>query len=451
MSAVPSARLAAVRILTEVYDDRRSLTQASAEVLPQISDPRDRALTQDLCYGVLRFGPRLEALTGKLLNKPLAARDGDVQCLILVGLYQLLYTRVPAHAAVAATVAVTAALGKSWARGLVNAVLRRCQRESEELLARVDADDAASLAHPRWLLERFRRDWPQDWRRIAEAGNEHPPMWLRVNRLRGPREAYLQELQAAGFSAAAPAHTPDGLLLDKPTDVARLPGFAQGRFSVQDGAAQQAAALLDLHAGQRVLDLCAAPGGKTAHILERGIDLAALVAVDVDAARLARVQDTLNRLGLVAQLRCADAAHADEWWDGVAFDRVLLDAPCSGTGVIRRHPDIKRLRRAEDIAGLAARQRELLDAAWRVLAPGGMLLYATCSIIHDENNLQIQDFLARHDDARLRPHVASHALEWGRALPFGRQILPGEHDMDGFFYACIDKLALSLPAAQSAD
>lgn len=446
MSRAPDARLAAVGILTEVYAAGRSLTQAGSEVLPRIADPRDRALTQDLCYGVLRWGPRLEALAGALLDKPLGARDTDVQCLILIGLYQLLYTRIPAHAAVAATVSVTGALRKSWARGMVNAVLRRCQRERESLLACVDADEAAALAHPRWLLDRLRVDWPQDWRRIAEANNEHPPMCLRVNRLRGTRQAYLEELQAAGFTAVPAPHTSEGLTLDRPVDVSRLPGFAEGEVSVQDAAAQQAAALLDLHAGQRVLDLCAAPGGKTAHILERGIELAGLLAVDIDAARLARVRETLDRLGLAAELRCAGASRVGEWWDGAPFDRILLDAPCSGTGVIRRHPDIKRLRRAEDIAALAARQRELLDAAWRTLAPGGMLLYATCSIIHEENNAQIGDFLARHGDARLRAHADA---DWGRMLPFGTQILPGESGMDGFFYACVDKLpaSMSVPGA----
>lgn len=451
-NACPDARHAAVTILASVYSAGRSLTLAGAEVLPRIADPRDRALAQDLCYGVLRWGPRLEALAAELLNKPLGARDTDVHCLILVGLYQLLYTRIPPHAAVAATVAVTGALRKTWARGMVNAVLRRCQRESEALLARVDADEAAALAHPRWLLDRIRGDWPEDWRRVAEANNERPPMCLRVNRLRSTREAYLEELRAAGLEAVPAPQAPDGLVLDRPVDVARLPGFGDGRVSVQDAAAQQAAVLLDLHSGQRVLDLCAAPGGKTAHILERGVGLAALLAVDVDAARLERVREGLDRLGLSAELRCADASRVETWWDGAPFDRILLDAPCSATGVIRRHPDIKRLRRPEDIAVLAARQRELLDAAWSTLAPGGMLLYATCSIIHEENNAQVGDFLSRHGDARLRAHAPAHAVadRWGRTLPFGRQILPGESGMDGFFYACVDKLPAPAPVPEYA-
>lgn len=432
------ARHAAVQVLTQVYAGR-SLTAAPAEIIPGIDDPRDRALAQDLCYGVLRWGPRLEAAVRLLVHRPLPRRDADVQCLILIGLYQMIHTRIPPHAAVAATVDVASRLGKPRARGMVNAVLRRFQREAGDLLARVDTDEAQALACPAWLAGILEQDWPLDWRTIAQAGNRKAPMCLRVNLSRGGREGYLLELGAAGIGAAPQPHTAAGIVLDDPVDVTRLPGFAEGRVSVQDGAAQLAAPLLDVGPGQRVLDLCAAPGGKTAHILETQPDLAELVAVDIDMDRLHDVRRNLVRLGLRARLVCADGARADAWWRGEDFDRILLDAPCSGTGVIRRHPDIKRLRRAADIEPLVARQRELLDAAWRVLAPGGMLLYATCSIIHQENNAQLQDFIARHQDARVRGLDAS----WGRPLPFGRQILPGEDGMDGFFYACVDKVPAS--------
>lgn len=436
MSSVTDARHAAVRILLEVYGSGHSLTQACAATLSQLREPRDRALAQDLAYGVLRWGPRLEALAAQLLQRPLGRRDLDVHCLVLIGLYQLDCTRIPPHAAVAATVAVTAVLGKSWARGLINAVLRRFQREAPELLARVDARPATALAHPEWLFERLRADWPRDAEAIAAAANERPPMTLRVNRRRISREEYLHCLNEAGLAAEAQAHCPAGIVLEHPQDVGRLPGFVDGLVSVQDGAAQLAAPLLELRPAQRVLDLCAAPGGKTAHILESEPDLAHLVAVDIDAARLRRVREGLDRLGLHAELVCGDGARPEDWWDGVPFDRILLDAPCSGTGVIRRHPDIKRLRRPEDITTLVARQRELLDAAWTMLKPGGMLLYVTCSIMQQENDVQLGEFLARHGDAGVREIDAS----WGRALGYGRQILPGADGMDGFFYGRVDKL-----------
>ncbi len=430
------ARHAAVRILVDVYAAGRSLTQSCSAVLPQVTEPRDRALAQDLAYGVMRWGPRLEALAGQLLQRPLGKRDLDVHCLILAGLYQLIYTRIPPHAAVAATVAVTAALGKSWARGLTNAVLRRFQREASALLARVDKNPAIALAHPEWLFERLRADWPGDADAIAAAANERPPMSLRINQRRISREEYLLLLKEAEIAAKELAFCPWGIVLEQPQDIARLPGFADGLVSVQDGAAQLAAPLLELEPGQRVLDLCAAPGGKTAHILETEPGIGDLVAVDIDSARLQRVREGLDRLGLEAELVCGDGARPGDWWDGVPFDRILLDAPCSGTGVIRRHPDIKRLRRPEDIASLAARQRELLDAAWTMLAPGGMLLYATCSIIQQENDVQLAEFVSGRTDASVRKIGAP----WGRALSCGRQILPGFDGMDGFFYGRLDRL-----------
>jgi 16S rRNA (cytosine967-C5)-methyltransferase len=438
------ARNAAVKVLVEVLGAGRSLS-ASLPAALQATEPRERALAQDLCYGVLRWWPRLEAVAAALLARPLKARDTDIHCIIFIGLYQLIHTRTPAHAAVDEAVKLTAALGKSWARGVVNAVLRRFQREHAAVLAQVDRDEAAALAHPRWLIDAMKAAWPADWERIAQAGNERPPMCLRVNRRRGDRDDYRRELAAAGIAATVPPHGESALLLEQPLDVAQLPGFADGRVSVQDAAAQLAAELLAARPAERVLDACAAPGGKTAHILERQPALGSLVAVDHDAGRLRRVQDNLDRLGLTAALVCADAAAPETWWDGQPFDRILLDAPCSGTGVIRRHPDIKRLRRPADIAALVAQQERLLEAAWRMLRPGGMLLYSTCSIMPEENDGQIGRFLARHPEvsrevsreAGRRPLQA----QWGRALSAGRQILPGEEGMDGFYYACLDRPA----------
>lgn len=430
------ARTAAVAALIEVFAAGRSLGASLPPLLRRVADPRERALAQDLCYGVLRWWPRLEAIAAALMSKPLKERDADIHCVILAALYQLLYTRVPPHAAVAEAVKLTAGLGKPWARALVNAVLRRFLRERAQVLAAVDRDEAAALAHPRWLLDLFKTSWPAEWERIARAGNERPPMTLRVNLRRGGRDEYLRELAAAGIVASVPPHGAAAVMLEQPLDVERLPGFCDGRVSVQDAAAQLAAEVLAARPGERVLDACAAPGGKTAHILELQPGLATLVAVDRDPGRLQRVRDNLERLGLAATLLCADAAVPETWWDGQTFDRILLDAPCTGTGVLRRHPDIKRLRRAADIASLAAQQERLLEAAWHLLRPGGMLLYSTCSIIHGENDGQIARFLHRHADARERRLEA----RWGRALPAGRQILPGEDGMDGFYYACLDKL-----------
>jgi 16S rRNA (cytosine967-C5)-methyltransferase len=430
------ARRAAVTVLVEVFGAGRSLSATLPPVVRKVEDPRERALVQDLCYGVLRWWPRLEAVAAVLMRKPLKERDTDVHCIILAALYQLLYTRIPPHAAVDEAVNLAAALGKPWARQVINAVLRRFQRERAETLERADRDEAAALAHPRWMLDRLQVAWPDDWRRIALTGNERPPMHLRVNRRRCGRDEYLRELAAVGIAAAAHPHGAEALVLEHAFDVDCLPGFAAGRVSVQDAAAQLAAGLLAARPGERVLDVCAAPGGKTAHILELQPGLESLLALDRDAVRLQRVQENLDRLGLAATLMCADAGTPEDWWDGIPFDRILLDAPCSGTGVIRRHPDIKRLRREADITPLVAQQERLLEAAWSVLKPGGMLLYSTCSIIPGENDGQIARFLARHPDAAARRLEA----QWGRALSAGWQILPGEDGMDGFYYACLDKL-----------
>ncbi len=427
------ARSAAAKVIHQVLAEGRSLAAVLPPALAGVP-PAERGLAQELCYGTLRWAPRLEALAGLLLDKPLRARDGDVHALLLAGLYQLLYLNVPPHAAVSLTVEATARLHKEWARGLLNGVLRRLTREQEELLAVVDAAEAAALAHPAWLLARFQQDWPDHWQAIAAANNERPPMTLRVNRLRGSREQYLERLQQAGLAASPALHATDAITLETPVVVERLPGFADGDVSVQDTAAQLAAGLLQLAPGQRVLDACAAPGGKTGHILETCPELA-LLALDSEAERLTRVEENLTRLGLTAELCTGDAGDPATWWDGRPFDRILLDAPCSGSGVIRRHPDIKALRRPEDITTLAAQQARLLRALWPLLAPGGILVYATCSILTAENAGQVTAFL--HDEAQARELPLATA--WGQAVAAGRQILPGENGMDGFYYAALGK------------
>lgn len=425
-------RTVAVSVLARVLQEGQSLSSLlphSFHTLP----PERRALAQELCYGTLRWAPRLQALLALLLDKPLKSKDSDIHCLMLLGLYQLAYMDIPPHAAVSETVAVTGLLKKGWAKGLVNAVLRRFQREQTDLERKIETDPFAASAHPAWLLQLLQQAWPDKWQAIVDANNQRPPMVLRVNRKRISRNDYLIQLQSEGLAASPSPHAPEALILDRAVNVEQLPGFAGGSVSVQDSAAQLAAHLVAPRAGMRVLDACAAPGGKTGHLLEICDDIE-VIALDIEEKRLQRVGENLHRLGLRATLLAADAARAD-WWDGRPFDRILLDAPCSATGVIRRHPDIKLLRQPEDIPRLVALQAAILENLWPMLAPGGMLVYATCSILPQENAGQLANFLARHDDAREQTIMA----DWGQAVEVGRQILPDQDGMDGFFYACINK------------
>lgn len=428
-----SARAAAAQLVNAVVDGGQSLNAVLPAALVELATP-DRALMQELCYGVLRFYPRLEHIAAALLRKALKRKDRDVQQLILVGLYQLIYLKLPAHAAVAETVAAARVLDKGWAANLVNALLRGFQRAPDQYLAAADTDLAARWAHPHWWLTDLQAAWPAHWQDIVAANNQRPPMTLRINARRVSLADYQAALRDAGLIARPHGDVPSALTLEQAVDVARLPGFAAGLVSVQDAAAQLAAGLLDLAPGQRVLDACAAPGGKSAHLLE-SVPQLRLLALDSAAQRLTRLHDTLRRLQLQAEVQVGDAGAPQTWWDGEPFDRILLDAPCSGSGVIRRHPDIKLLRQPADIVSLAQGQRRLLDALWPLLAPGGILLYATCSVLPVENRDNLAAFLAAHADAvELRIDAA-----WGHAQTPGRQILPGETDMDGFYYARLVK------------
>jgi len=429
-------RLAAAKALAAVLNGKASLNSSLPTQLDKVED-RDRGFTQDLAFGTARWQPRLSALAAKLLQKPFKAADADVEALLLVGLYQLLYTRVPAHAAIGETVGCADKLKKPWAKALLNAVLRRAQRESEALLAELEHDPVVRTAHPRWLQKSLKAFWPEQWEAICAANNAHPPMILRVNRRHHSRDAYLQLLTAAGINATPCVYSTDGIVLEAAADVRSLPGFAEGWISVQDEAAQLAADLLDLAPGQRVLDACCAPGGKTCHILEVEKGLADVVAVDLEAKRLVRVRENLARLGLSAELIAADGRDTAAWWDGKPFQRILLDAPCSATGVIRRHPDIKLTRQPDDIAALAALQGELLDAMWPTLEVGGILLYATCSTLPTENTEVIEAFLARTSGAR----ELDLATTAGIKQPHGRQLLAQEGGHDGFYYAKLIKIA----------
>ena len=428
-----NVRAIAAQVLARVLGEGRSLAEALPPALERVA-PRDRGLLWELCHGVCRWQPEAQFLLDGLLDRPLDPRESTVRALLLTGLYQLHRSRIPDHAAVAETVAAARQLRKPWAAGLTNAVLRSFTRRRVELLTRAKTDAVARTAHPRWLLEWLQRDWPGDWPAIVAANNTRPPFTLRVNRLRGSRDEYRARLAAAGKIAEPTVAAPFALTLTEPVEPTTLSGFADGWASVQDAAAQLAAPLLDTHPGMRVLDACAAPGGKTAHLLECAPDLE-LTALDQEVERLERVRENLTRLRLAARLVAGDACQPRDWWDGVPYDRILLDAPCSATGVIRRHPDIKLLRRDTDIAALADRQQALLASLWPLLRPGGRLLYATCSLLRQENEQVVAAFLAT------RPEAREHriATDWGRALAHGRQILPGEAGMDGFYYAMLVK------------
>lgn len=432
----PDPRALCVQILCEVIQRRRYLDAVLEERLARDQD--QAALVQEMAYGTLRWYHQLDAVAAQLLDKPLKTKDQDLHLLLLLGLYQLRTMRVGSHAVVDETVEAVNTLGKPWAKGLINACLRTYLRDHERSGARADGivarDPEARFSHPAWLIEVIRRDHPEAWERILQANNEHPPMVLRVNLTQLARDTYLQRLRAAGMAATALDVADAAVVLETPVSVSTLPGFAAGEVSVQDAAAQLAAVLLDAQPGERVLDACAAPGGKTAHILERTPNLD-LLALDADAERVALIEANLRRLRLTAATRTADAAELVTWWDRQPFDRILADVPCSATGVIRRHPDIKLRRRPEDLNKLTTAQARILDGLWPSLRPGGKLLYVTCSVLAAENENQVTAFLARHADAAEIPLT----LAAGSRRRVGIQILPGMEAMDGFFYAYLAK------------
>ena len=436
-----NSRLAVVKILLQVTQHGRNLPDAIAKYADNIEE-NDRPLIQAISYGVIRLLPRLEYIADQLISKPLKTKDYDVVLLILSGLYQLIEMRIPDHAAVSETVKVTKGLKKPWAKNLVNAILRNYQRQAETLTKQIKNNEVAEFAHPQWWLNIIKKNWLEEkrWQQILQANNQNPPMTLRVNTGHIKREDYLKLLEQNKITATAAKHSPDAIYLDKPVSVNSLPLFAEGKVSVQDEAAQLAAILLDPQKADRILDACAAPGGKTIHLLEREPEID-LLALDIEESRLERVQENLDRTQLKAQLLAANAFEPDTWWDKKPFDRILLDAPCSASGVIRRHPDIKLLRHKNDIPKLVQDQEQILSALWPLLKSGGMLLYATCSVLAEENTLQIQHFLQQHADAELQPINS----DWGQQQIAGKQILPGEggengeNGMDGFFYALIQK------------
>ncbi|ADP10516.1 Ribosomal RNA small subunit methyltransferase B [Erwinia sp. Ejp617] len=428
MKKMTNLRCIAARTIEQVVEQGQSLSNVLPAAQKSVGD-KDAALLQELCYGVLRTLPQLEWIISKLMSRPMTGKQRALHFLIMVGLYQLMFTRIPPHAALAETVEAAVALKRPQLKGLINGVLRQFQRQQDELMQQMNDGDQQYL-HPKWLLERLKRAWPVQWQQIVAANNQRPPMWLRVNRQHHSRDAWLALLEESGKQAFTHPRHSDALRLELPCAVHQLPGFDQGWVTVQDASAQGCVALLAPRDGEQILDLCAAPGGKTTHILEAAPQ-AKVLAVDVDAQRLARISENLQRLNLHAEVKLGDGRTPAAWCGDRLFDRILLDAPCSATGVIRRHPDIKWLRRDRDIAELAALQQQILDAVWPYLKSGGTLLYATCSVLPEENHLQISQFLQRHANAVL--------VETGDLTQPGIQVFPQVDGGDGFYYAKLVK------------
>lgn len=432
-------RAAAAEIVNDVVSGGRSLDAALAKGEKHVAVD-DRSLLRLLCYGTLRCHWSLMSCVGALLDRPLKARDSVITELLAIGLYQLNDTRIPDHAVVSQTVEAARYLRRPKLAPLVNAVLRRAVRD--RIFENEPSNENAVHDHPAWILEGLKANWPQDWREIVAANNARAAMWLRINPACGSAAEYQRRLEENGIKSELLEGAPQAVRLADPQPVEALPGFGEGHVSVQDAAAQLAAPwLLDGVTG-RVLDACAAPGGKTGHLLEVGRDQIELTAIDSDSARLQRVRENLDRLGFDATLIAADASKPSEWWDGELFNAILLDAPCSASGVIRRHPDIKHLRRATDIPELARLQASLLEALWPLLAPGGRLLYVTCSVLAAENDEVVARFLKTTDDAREDDVLQNNNIrDLMRDKACGHQVLPGTAGLDGFYYAGLKKVS----------
>lgn len=428
MKKSPNIRSLAAQAVEQVVEKGQSLSNVLPPLQQKVPE-KDKALLQELCFGVLRTLSQLEWLIGKLMSRPMTGKQRTVHYLIMVGLHQLLYTRIPPHAALAETVEGAVVIKRPQLKGLINGVLREFQRQQETLLGEFAAHDSRFL-HPSWLVKRLRAAYPTQWEEILEANNQRPPMWLRVNRQHHSRDAWLALLEESGIQGFAHPAYPDAVRLETPTSVHALPGFEEGWVTVQDASAQGCLPLLSPQNGEEILDLCAAPGGKTTHILEAAPQ-ANVLAVDIDEQRLGRVYENLKRLGMKATVKQGDGRYPQQWAEDQQFDRILLDAPCSATGVIRRHPDIKWLRRDRDIPELAELQSQILDAVWPLLKPGGTLVYATCSVLPEENTQQVAAFLKRTADAQL--------TETGTQDAPGIQNLPASTEGDGFFYAKLVK------------
>lgn len=425
-------RALAAKCCYSVIDQGRSLS----DELPKQQDKlegKDKGLLQEICYGVLRYLPELENDIRQLMDKPLTGKQRVFHFLLIVGVYQIKYMRTPDHAAVSETVAATSVLKNRHMKALVNGVLRNFVRQQNtEQQNSTTLSDAITFNHPGWFIKKLQQGYPNQWQAILTANQLKPPMWLRVNQQVQTTENYQALLTNNEITIKATEPNSGAIELSRPVDVQKLPGFNEGWVSVQDAAAQQAARLLDCKAGDVVLDCCAAPGGKTCHMLETTPDITSMTAIDIEETRLERVRDNLSRLKLNAKVIAGDAANPDSWWDGQLYDRILLDAPCSGTGVIRRHPDIKWLRKSSDIDALVVLQQQILKSIWSLLKPGGTLLYATCSVLPEENSLQIAKFIEENSNAQLIAIT-------DKVDDIGWQLVPDDRNMDGFYYAKLIK------------
>lgn len=424
-----SVRVLATQALQKVIEDQQSLSQCLPPIQAQCAK-KDQALLQELVFGTCRWYFALAQQIDSLLERPLPKRMKHARTLMALGAYQLQFMRIPAHAALHETVEAAEALNLKQLKGLINAILRKISRSEVASIT-----TAHRQSHPQWMQDKLSHNWPTYAEAIFAANNDYPPMTLRVNRQQISRNDYLEQLRASGIEAHACVYAETGIQLESPCPVETLPGFGEGLASVQDEAAQLCTLLLDLQDRQRVLDACAAPGGKTCSILESNASLSVL-ALDADATRSQRISENLERMKLSCEVKISPAEQLENWWDGKPFERILLDAPCSATGVIRRHPDIKLLRREQDIVQLAALQLKILQELWKTLASGGKLLYATCSVFPQENSRIIERFLKQEASAKLNPIGA----DWGVDTGFGRQLFPHQKGHDGFFYACLEKL-----------
>ena len=430
-----TARLIACQIIEQSVEDKMTLSKVLNYNDSFQSAGKEKALIQEISYGTSRWYIQLEHILNQLLDKKIKKKDRRLKYLIMIGLYQLRFMRIPQHAAVSETVNTCKKINMLWAKGLVNAILRRYIRESAQLDTSLSNNESIKTSHPEWFIKQLKQDWPEHWQKILEANNQRPPMYLRINQCQISRDHYLEKLNEAGIKSSNVNYSDSGVLLKEAIDVQQLPDFNKGAVSVQELAAQLSAGLLDLKPEQTVLDACAAPGGKSAHILETETKLKSLTCIEKDPDRSKKLSETLQRLKLNANIKTSDINDLENWWDKKEFDRILLDAPCSATGVIRRHPDIKFLRTKEEVNNINNLQMTILNTLWQTLKSGGLLLYVTCSILKQENSSLIKKFISNNENCELKPINAS----WGIETGYGRQILTGQDNMDGFFYACLEK------------
>ena len=430
-----SPRQITINIIEEVFEKKIPLKIIISKNKSIKKNGKDSGLIKEMLYGTFRWYIKLEYILDQLIEKPLKKKDRLLKHLIMIGLYQLIFMRIPNHAVVSETVETCEKINMRWAKGLVNAILRKYIREAKKINLMIHENDMIKFSHPAWLIKKIKDDWPNNWEEILTANNEHPPMFLRVNKLRNNRKYYIGKLKEVNIEGIETDYSSHGILLKKPTNVEKLPGFSEGHSSVQDLAAQLAIGLLDLKPNHRVLDACAAPGGKTTHILESETKIESLTAIEKDKLRAKRLYDTLDRTRLHAQVKVEDIINIDKWWDGKKFDRIMFDAPCSASGVIRRHPEIRLLRTMDEIIKINKLQKKLLATLWNTLKDNGLLLYVTCSVFNKENRDLIKNFVGSHSKCSLKPIIK----KWGIDTGYGRQILPGQDNMDGFFYASLTK------------